>query len=459
MSVPAAATAVPPALGWLSIFRIGLVQTALGAVVVLTTSTMNRVMVVELAMPAMLPGALVALHYTIQLLRPRLGYGSDVGGRRTPWIIVGIVVLALGGVLAAAGTAWMASNVIAGIALAMLAYALIGCGVGASGTALLVLLAQRVDPGRRPAASAIVWIMMIVGFIITAASVGSVLDPYSHTRLVAITAVVGLTAVVLTVVALFGIEHRVPAGAQPAAQAVAQTERHRGGFRKALLEVWEEPRVRRFASFVFVSMLAYSAQDLILEPFAGLVFGMTPGESTSLAGIQNGGVLGGMLLVAFAASGRRGRSMRPWTIGGCIGSAAALFALGAGALIGPTFPLKLAVFALGFANGVFAIAAIAAMMGLVGQGRPSREGVRMGVWGAAQAVAFGLGGFIGTVMIDVARWVTGEPFVAYACVFVCEGVLFLLAARLAIRVGNYGGSAARDFPSAQAPASAVGLVK
>ena len=65
---------VPP-LGWVGIVRLGLVQTALGAIVVLTTSTLNRVMVVELALPAILPGVLVALHYLIQVMRPRLGYG------------------------------------------------------------------------------------------------------------------------------------------------------------------------------------------------------------------------------------------------------------------------------------------------------------------------------------------------------------------------------------------------
>ena len=92
-------------LGWLGIVRLGLVQTALGAIVVLTTSTMNRVMVVELALPAMLPGALVAMHYAVQLLRPRLGYGSDVGGQRTPWIIGGMALLALGGISASMAAA------------------------------------------------------------------------------------------------------------------------------------------------------------------------------------------------------------------------------------------------------------------------------------------------------------------------------------------------------------------
>jgi len=104
--------------GWFSIFRLGLVQAMLGAVVVLTTSTLNRVMVVELALPALLPGLLVALHYAVQTSRPRMGFGSDIGGRRTPWIVGGMVVLALGGLGGAVATAWMGSDRQAGIALA-----------------------------------------------------------------------------------------------------------------------------------------------------------------------------------------------------------------------------------------------------------------------------------------------------------------------------------------------------
>ena len=130
-------------LGWLGIARLGLVQAMLGAVVVLTTSTLNRVMVVELALPALLPGLLVALHYAVQLSRPRMGYGSDVGGRRTPWILGGMVVLALGGFGAAVATTWMAADRSLGILLAVFSFMMVGLGVSASGTSLLVLLAQR----------------------------------------------------------------------------------------------------------------------------------------------------------------------------------------------------------------------------------------------------------------------------------------------------------------------------
>ena len=107
-------------LGWPGIVRLGLVQTALGAIVVLTTSTLNRVMVVELALPAVIPGALVTLHHIMQLLRPRMGYGSDLGARRTPWIVGGMTALALGGAGAAAATAVMTSHLYLGLALAVL---------------------------------------------------------------------------------------------------------------------------------------------------------------------------------------------------------------------------------------------------------------------------------------------------------------------------------------------------
>ncbi|MCY4192206.1 MAG: PucC family protein, partial [Rhodospirillaceae bacterium] len=117
-------------LNWFEIARLGLVQMMLGSIVVLTTSTMNRVMVVELALPAMLPGIFVGIHYAIQVLRPRWGHSTDQKGARTPWIVGGMVVLATGGLLAAVATARMASNTIAGILQGLVAFLMIGIGGG-----------------------------------------------------------------------------------------------------------------------------------------------------------------------------------------------------------------------------------------------------------------------------------------------------------------------------------------
>jgi BCD family chlorophyll transporter-like MFS transporter len=424
-----------PPLGWVGIVRLGVVQAALGAIVVLATSTMNRVMVVELALPATLPGVLVALHYGVQVLRPRMGYGSDVGGRRTPWIVGGMALLA-GGVLAAAvATAWMASNRLAGIALAFAAFASVGIGVGAAGTSLLALLAKRVDAKRRAPAATILWIMMIAGIAVTATLAGHMLDPFTPRTLMLVTAKLAGLAFAASVLAVWGIERR----AQPAASgaAIRAPAPPTGSFLRALTEIWAEAQARRFAIFVFVSMLAYSAQELILEPFAGSVFALTPGESTKLNGVQHGGVLAGMILVALGAglAGEfRQRAMRAWTMGGCLASAAAILALAAAGLVGPAWPLRASVFALGAANGTFAVSAIGAMMGLASTGRGGRDGTRIGLWGAAQALAFGAGGLLGSSASDLARALLGSPAAAYACVFVAEALLFLLAARIAAGV-------------------------
>jgi BCD family chlorophyll transporter-like MFS transporter len=416
-------------IGWFGIVRLGLVQAAIGAMVVLTTSTLNRVMVVELALPALLPGLLVALHYLVQVTRPRMGFGSDVGGRRTPWIVGGLAVLGLGGIGAAVAVAWMASARGPGIALAVLSFLVIGFGVSASGTSLLVLLAKRVGEDRRAPAATIVWMMMILGFAVTAGVAGRLLEPYSPLRLVAVMVVVCAVAFTIALLALRGLEGEavVPVAAEPAPPP----------FREALAQVWAEPDARRFTIFIFVSMLAYSAQDLILEPFAGSVFGFTPGQSTGLSGVQHGGVLAGMLLVALAGcpwARGRGGSMRSWAVGGCIASALALASLVAAGAVGPAWPFRVTVFVLGAANGAFSIAAIGSMMRLSGQGRQRREGVRMGLWGAAQAVAFGLGGIVGTAASDLAHWLIGSTGAAYASVFALEALLFVVSAVLAARI-------------------------
>ena len=139
-----------------------------------------------------------------------------------------------------------------------------------------------------------------------------------------------------------------------------------------------------------------------------------------LATLLPGGVLG---------------SLKVWTVAGCVASAVALMAIAAAGLVGPAAPLRQAVFLLGLANGAFAVAAIGSMMALAGRGRASREGVRMGIWGAAQAIAFGTGGFLGAAAADIMTLILGTPAMAYIAVFAAEAVLFVAAAVLATRIG------------------------
>ena len=163
---------------------------------------------------------------------------------------------------------------------------------------------------------------------------------------------------------------------------------------------------------------------------------MTPGQSVTLSGAQTGGVFAGMLTVGILASALRVGSLRFWTVAGCTGSCLALIAI---AVLGqsPDLPLTPAVVGLGFFNGMFAVAAIASMMALAGEGRSGRQGTRMGLWGAAQAVAAGFGGLAGAAEPDLRRLVARDGS-AFGFVFIAEGALFLAAALLAMRIMDGG---------------------
>lgn len=420
-------------LGWLGIIRLGLVQTCIGAIVVMTTSTLNRIMVVELALPALIPGLLVALHYMVQFIRPRMGFASDQGRTKTPWIIGGMIVLGIGGVGASSGTALLGTHFYLGLSVATLSFVMIGVGVSIGGTSLLALLAKSVNDQKRAAAATVVWIMMIFGFAMTSIVIGKFIDPYSPVRLISIAAVVSIVAIIVATLAIYRLEETVNAFSQRA----KHLQRVQMSFKQAFVELWQDLEVRQFSKFIFISMLAFSSQDLILEPFAGIVFQYSVGQTTSLSGVQHSGVLLGMILVAICGStGLRKYcgSLQSWIIYGCLASACAMAGLAIAGIYGLGWPLATNVFLLGVANGAFSIAAIGTMMRLAVADGLGKEGVRIGLWGGAQAMAFGLGGLLGAVASDITKGLMTEAASAYSVVFAIEAALFILAVKYAMAI-------------------------
>ena len=408
--------------GWMSVLRLGVVQACLGGLIVLITATINRVMVVELHLPAIIPGALVALHYAVQLwLRPRMGHFADARGNLTRWIVLGMALLACGVIAAAWLLPVLRSAPMIGYPLIGLAFGVVGLGVSTSGTLLLTLLALRVPPARHARAAATVWLCMIAGFILCTVVAGTLLEPFTFTTLVRCAAIIGTAAVALTTLALLGLD--APDSARSRSRALATP------FTEAVRVVWADPIARRFSFFVALSMLAYSTQDLILEPFAGAVFGLTPADSTRISGVHQAGSLLGMLLTAMLST--RVGTLAAWARWGCIGSGAALLAVAASPMIGSLTVLKGSLFALGIGNGAFAIGAIGSMMSLSAVADRSQTGVRMGVFGAAQAVAMAAGGMLGAGASDVLRGVFDSDRIGYGSVFVVEAALFAGASILA----------------------------
>lgn len=402
------------ALGKANLVRLCLVNAAIGGLTALPINLFNRLMTVELNHLALLPGLLVALHYGVQFTRPIWGHRSDAKGGRTPFIIGGTAVLGAGLIL----TAWTIVHLQSGplaIAAWLLAYVLIGLGVGAAGTSFLALLATASPDETKSAWATAAWLTLILGAIIASVGTGIALEPYSPDRLVPVVSAVSAIGLALSLLATWNVEKGLGPVPAPSQERLGP----------ALRETLSDPAARAFTGFVFLSILAFFLSELIFEPFAGHVHGLPPEASTKLSGGKDGAALIGMLLAGALSTWGKG-SLRSWAVAGCVISAAGLVGLG---LKGPLIPFSIV---LGFGNGLFVVGAIGSMMRLAAAAKGA-TGTRMGVFGAAQAIAAGVASLISTATLDLAR-VPLALDQAYASVFVLEAALFLAAALVAIRL-------------------------
>ncbi|MEM6310726.1 MAG: PucC family protein [Pseudomonadota bacterium] len=400
--------------GWGTLARLCLVNAAIGGLAALPVNLFNRLMTVELALPALLPGFLVAVHYGVQLTRPAWGHRSDQHGNRVPYILGGVVLVALGVIAAAWGIRIADGPIGAALCVWLAAYIAIGLGIGAAGTSFLALLAS-VSGTRKAAAATLAWLLLIAGAIAASVGTGIWLEPYSPDRLVLVVSVVCGLAVLLTLLAVIGTERH----------AITPAEREDAPFWQALHTTWRDGAARRFTGFVFLSILAFYLSELVLEPFAGHVHGLSPEESTKLSGGKDGAALLGMIAAGILAQIGFG-SLRLWAVTGCILSALGLIGLGLGAHLVAFTVL------LGLGNGLFVVGAIGSMMQLAAA-HEKATGTRMGVFGAAQAVAAGLAGLIATGTLDLARLILPDT-AAYGVIFGLEAALFLAAAVMAARI-------------------------
>ena len=429
-------------MNWFSILRLGLVQLCIGSSVVIPLSTLNRLMKVELALPATIAGFLIALHYAVQLTRVNWGYLSDKTQNRSQWIIFGMLILGIGGVLASVSIPLIESNFAYGIMLALFSYTLIGFGVGAAGTPLLALLASYSSKSQKGFAASITFLMMILGLAITGITAGIILDPYSHQKLMKITASLAIITNILSYLSLKNLEKSLLNNADA---RIPNSIRYDVPFLAGIKKIWMEREARLFTIFIFISMGAFSMQDPILEPFAGEVFGFAVGESTKLDGLHKVGTLIGIILIILCLSkfrigfgsfsifkNERLGSEKLWLITGCLFSALSLFII---SLLGLTYRdpgiLNSVVFFFGISNGVFTAGILGTMLHLASRGSgDNNTGTRMGIWGAAQAYATMIAVFFSTVLVDILGLMMNSLPSVYGIVFLTAASFFIAAAFL-----------------------------
>lgn len=429
------ADAATPDLPLSRLLRLSLFQVSVGMALVLLVGTLNRVMIVELGVPAALVAVMVALPVLYAPVRALIGFRSDnhrsaLGWRRVPFIWTGSMVqfggLAImpfallvlgGGGNAAAWPSWV------GPAGAAIAFLMVGAGLHTVQTAGLALATDLAPEDARPRVVGLMYVMLLLGSIVSAFVFGAVLQDFSPGRLVQVIQAAAVLTLVLNSVALWKQETRRPARLQPA-QAEPPT------FAEAWRVYSAGDGVRQRLLAIGLGTLAFGMQDVLLEPYGGEVLGMGVGDTTWLtATLALGGLIG--FSAASAILGRGVDPARMARAGAAVGVPAfAAVLCSAGLQSTPLFALGALL--IGFGGGVFGHGTLTLTMN-----RAPREqvGLALGAWGAVQATAAGAGMALGGLLRDGIGALAGggvfgpllaRPVTGYAAVYAVEiGLLAL----------------------------------
>ena len=368
------------------LLRLSLFQITVGMAAVLLIGTLNRVMIVELAVPSWLVAAMLALPLLVAPFRTLIGFRSDthrsiLGWRRVPFIWMG-TMMQFGGLAIMPFALLILSGdttgpIIIGQAAAALAFLLVGAGLHTVQTVGLALATDLAPARARPRVVALLCAMLLAGMAISALVFGALLANFSALRLIQVIQGAAVTTMVLNCIALWKQEAR--------SSALKPTGAPRPDFRDAWKTFAGSGRMRRRLLATGLGTAGFSMQDILLEPYGGKVLHLSVGATTALtAMLATGGGIG--LVIAARRLTRGADAHRVAAIGavvGIMGFAAVIFAAPAGsqALFAAGVTL------IGMGGGLFAHGTLTASMSLA---RPEDRGLALGAWGAAQASAAGI---------------------------------------------------------------------
>ena len=389
------------------LLRLSLFQVSVGMAMVLLVGTLNRVMIVELGVPASLVGIMIALPLVFAPFRALIGFRSDthrceLGWRRVPFIWKGTLVQ-FGGfaimpfallVLAGQGEAG-AAPVWIGQAAAALAFLLVGAGVHTVQTAGLALATDLTPQESHPRVVGLMYVMLLVGMIASALTFGAALADFSPGRLVQVIQGAAVATLVLNVVAMWKQEQRRPRRGGPA-PAPDPT------FGESWASFAQGESALHHLVIVGVGTMAFAMADVLLEPFGGQVLQMTVGATTQLTALLALGGLSGFAL----ASRILGRGADPHRVtrnGALIGLPAFAMVIVA-APVGVMGLFLAGNFLIGFGGALFSHGTLTATMN---RAPAHQAGLALGAWGAVQATAAGIALALSGVVRDLVNMAMG----------------------------------------------------
>lgn len=435
-----AATAELP-LGRL--LRLSMFQISVGMAVVLLNGVLNRVMIVELAVPTSLVAAFIALPLLIAPFRVLIGFRSDhhrsiLGWRRVPFIWFG-TLMQFGGLAILPFSLLILSGdthgpVAIGHIGAALAFLLIGAGLHTAQTAGLALAADLAPAAARPRVVALLYVMLLIGMVLSALVFSRLLADFSQLRLIQVVQGAAVVTVLLNILALWKQEARQPALTRP--------DRSIPDFGRTWRAFLAGGNASRLLLAIGLGTMAFSMQDILLEPYGGEVLALGVGATTLLTALLAGGTLAGLALAARVLA--RGMHACRLAASGLVAGVAAFALVILSAPLAAPGLFQLGTALIGFGGGLFGVGTLTMAMALADEGG---GGLALGAWGAVQAVAAGGGIASGGGLRDLVAHLAADgrlgaalsgPAVGYNAVYHIEIALLFVTLAVIGPLASYG---------------------
>ncbi|MCU0760870.1 MAG: PucC family protein [Steroidobacteraceae bacterium] len=446
------ADAATPELPLSRLLRLSLFQVSVGMALVLLVGTLNRVMIVELGVPASLVGIMVSLPVLFAPFRALVGFRSDthrseLGWRRVPFIWQGTLIQ-FGGlaimpfallVLSGQGNAAQAPPWLGPLA-AGIAFLMTGAGLHITQTVGLALATDLAPDEAKPKVVGLMYVMLLVGMIVSALVFGAMLVEFTPGRLVQVIQAAALLTMVLNVVSLWKQEARRPLRFQ-------KPREREPSFQESWARFSQGRHALRRLAAVGLGTMAFGMADILLEPYGGQVLGLTVGSTTRLTAALAIGSLVGFALASRVLT-RGVDPVRLAGLGALVGVPGFAAVICAAPLASPAV-FVLGTAAIGFGAGLFGHGTLTATMNLAPR---EQVGLALGAWGAIQATAAGLGVALSGVIRDLVTAATAGdtlPFGisaaagGYSVVYALE-ILLLLATLVAMLPLMRGSRAQRE---------------
>jgi len=396
--------------------QLGLIHMAVAMTLVPINSTLNRVMIKDLAISATVVAVLASLPYLFSPIQMAIGSYSDrhpiFGLRRMPYIVLGLLLTVAGVILSPAVAFLLVSNWWMGIFVGVLAFGAWGMGYNFATVSYLSLASEISGEKGRARTVAVMWFMMIAGIIFTAISLGQMVEPYTPQALVRAFWVVGLAALILGSLGLIRLEKRSVDGA-PASE----------GYSWGVMfgAISQNRQAKMFFWYLAILLAAILGQDILLEPFGGEAFGLSVQQTTRITSIW-----GMCVLVALVVAGALEGRVRKRTVAAAGGWGVLLgfiMILSSGMMISKGVFYSGVMF-LGLGTGLATVANLSLMLDMT---TAANVGLFIGAWGMANAVSRLAGTVLGGVVRDLVTQVVQSPVTGYVVVFGIEALMIAVS--------------------------------